>query len=142
MSMRLLSTEQELLELKQLYEKATGDAYGPPPSSGKSKGKKKSAGGRGQEKQVDTKKADKEAKRVSYSTTHVWCRSHIFAFAYIYFLLFSRNLEMCWISCSSIGSLFGLHDHLPMPNTRCTHRTTTNPRSPCICASVLKKGRA
>lgn len=58
---------QELLELKQLYEKAAGKPYGPPPSPGKGKGKGKgeSKGDKAKEKHLDTKKASKEAKRVS-----------------------------------------------------------------------------
>lgn len=64
--------EQELLELKQLYQKATGEAFGPPGKTEKTekktggpKGGPRGAGHEGQKKQVDTKKADKEAKRVS-----------------------------------------------------------------------------
>lgn len=66
---------QELLELKQLYVKATGTAFGPPPSDKKAKkGKGKApasggggGGGGGQPKQMDTRKADK-AKKVSLTT--------------------------------------------------------------------------
>lgn len=65
---------QELLELKQLYEKAAGKPYGPPPSPSKGKGKSTSdsKGDKAQEKHLDTKKASKEAKRVStwYAPQH------------------------------------------------------------------------
>ncbi|CAM9440522.1 unnamed protein product [Ectocarpus sp. 4 AP-2014] len=59
---------EELLELKQLYVKATGTAFGPPPSDKKAKkGKGKApasggGGGGGQPKQMDTRKADKAKK--------------------------------------------------------------------------------
>ncbi|CAM9909829.1 unnamed protein product [Scytosiphon promiscuus] len=51
---------EELLELKQLYVKATGQAFGPPPSDKKSKDRKTPAGN--QPKQMDTRKADKAKK--------------------------------------------------------------------------------
>ncbi|CAM9859881.1 unnamed protein product, partial [Laminaria digitata] len=58
---------EELLELKQLYVKATGEAFGAP-SGGKGntdsdkKKKKSKGGGDGQPKQMDTRKADKARK--------------------------------------------------------------------------------
>lgn len=64
----LLCLQQELLELKQLYVKATGEAFGAPPSGGKGKTdgeknkKTKKGGGDGQPKQMDTRKADKAKK--------------------------------------------------------------------------------
>lgn len=73
-SMRSNPAAQELLELKQLYVKATGTAFGPPPSDKKAKkGKGKApasggGGGGGQPKQMDTRKADK-AKKVRLTTT-------------------------------------------------------------------------
>lgn len=60
--------QQELLELKQLYVKATGEAFGAG-AKGKAdsdKKKKKGGGGDGQPKQMDTRKADK-AKKVNMS---------------------------------------------------------------------------
>lgn len=67
--------EQELLELKQLYVKATGTAYEPPAADkgNKSKNKSKAAGKGGAEepeqpKQMDTRKADK-ARKVLHTTT-------------------------------------------------------------------------
>eukprot|EP00904_Undaria_pinnatifida_P002120 jgi/Undpi1/11909/HiC_scaffold_4.g01608.m1 len=55
---------EELLELKQLYVKATGEAFGAG-AKGKAdsdKKKKKGGGGDGQPKQMDTRKADKAKK--------------------------------------------------------------------------------
>lgn len=60
----MLIFAQELLELKQLYEKAVGEPYGPPQSQAKGESKKKEKG-KDEGKKVDTKKAAKEAKRVS-----------------------------------------------------------------------------
>lgn len=62
--------EQELLELKQLYVKATGEAYGSPADDSKANKKKKKTeeekskdgGGEGQPKHMDTRKADKARK--------------------------------------------------------------------------------
>lgn len=56
--------EQELLELKQRYVKATGTAYGPAPDKKKGKKDKDS-----QPKQMDTRKADKAKKVSSASLT-------------------------------------------------------------------------
>eukprot|EP00903_Cladosiphon_okamuranus_P012906 g12050.t1 len=59
---------EELLELKQLYVKATGTAYGPPAADKGKKSSKSKAGGKGgggqseQPKQMDTRKADKARK--------------------------------------------------------------------------------
>lgn len=58
-----IKPQQELLELKQLYVKATGVAYGPAPKPKKGKNK---ATGDSQPKQMDTRKADK-AKKVGFS---------------------------------------------------------------------------
>lgn len=66
------------MELKQLYVKATGEAFGSPPTGGKGKAdgdkkKAKKGGGDGQPKQMDTRKADKAKKvcRRVYCTTSV-----------------------------------------------------------------------
>lgn len=63
------------MELKQLYVKATGMAYGPPAADkGKGKKSKGKTGGEGkgeggQPKQMDTRKADK-ARKVLYTDIH------------------------------------------------------------------------
>lgn len=68
-----MSSKQELLELKQLFVKATGEAFGA--SSGakgkadSDKKKKKKEGGDGQPKHMDTRKADKAKKVGGYCIT-------------------------------------------------------------------------